>query len=81
MKETETLAPSITAILFNEIDSKKVNLDVSKGCWLVLQSIFYDKGITLKETEDFTLKNQVQIPQTIFLRLNSKLVRCKCNKY
>jgi hypothetical protein len=40
MKETETeLAPSITAILFNEIDSKKVNLDVSKVYWLVLQSI------------------------------------------
>jgi dipeptidyl-peptidase-3 len=44
MKETETeLAPSITAILFNEIDSKKVNLMCLKDCWLVLQSIFYDK--------------------------------------
>jgi dipeptidyl-peptidase-3 len=40
MKETETeLAPSITAILFNEIDSKKVNLDVSKGLLLAGSAI------------------------------------------
>jgi hypothetical protein len=32
MKTETELAPSITAILFNEIDSKKVNLDVSKDC-------------------------------------------------
>jgi dipeptidyl-peptidase-3 len=47
MKETETeLAPSITAILFNEIDSKKVNLDVSKGLLLAGSAInFMTKGL------------------------------------
>jgi hypothetical protein len=43
MKETETeLAPSITAILFNEIDSKKVNL-MCLGLLAGSQSIFYDR--------------------------------------
>jgi hypothetical protein len=46
MKETETeLAPSITAILFNEIDSKKVNLDVSKVIGWFCNQFFMIKGL------------------------------------
>jgi dipeptidyl-peptidase-3 len=43
MKETK-LAPSITAILFNEIDSKKVNL-MSKGLLLFCNQFFMIKGL------------------------------------
>jgi dipeptidyl-peptidase-3 len=77
MKETETeLAPSITAILFNEIDSKKVNLDVSKGLLAGSAINFYDKGITLKETEEFYAKKSSPDPSKPYsYGLNSKLVR------
>jgi dipeptidyl-peptidase-3 len=77
MKETETeLAPSITAILYNEIDSKKVNLDVSKGLLAGSAINFYDKGITLKEAEDFYAKKTSPDPSKPYsYGLNSKLVR------
>jgi hypothetical protein len=38
------LAPSITAILFNEIDSKKVNL-MSKGLLAGCNQFFMTKGL------------------------------------
>jgi dipeptidyl-peptidase-3 len=77
MKETKTeLAPSIAAILFNEIDSKKVNLDVSKGLLAGSAINFYDKGITLKEAEDFYSKKTSPDPTKPYsYGLNSKLVR------
>jgi dipeptidyl-peptidase-3 len=77
MKETETeLAPSITAILFNEIDSKKVNLDVSKGLLAGSAINFYDKGITLKEAEDFYAKKiSPDSTKPYSYGINSKLVR------
>jgi dipeptidyl-peptidase-3 len=76
MKETETeLAPSITAILFNEIDSKKVNLDVSKGLLAGSAINFYDKGITLKEAEDFYAKKiSPDSTKPYSYGINSKLV-------
>jgi dipeptidyl-peptidase-3 len=77
MKETETeLAPSITTILFNEIDSKKVNLDVSKGLLAGSAINFYDKGITLKEAEDFYAKKiSPDSTKPYSYGINSKLVR------
>jgi dipeptidyl-peptidase-3 len=47
MKATKTeLAPSIAAVLFNEIESKKVNLDESKVVgWI--STMFYEKRESL----------------------------------
>jgi dipeptidyl-peptidase-3 len=77
MKETKTeLAASIVAILFNDIDSKKVNLDESKGLLAGSAINFYDKGITLKEAEDFYAKKTSPNPKKPYsFGLNSKLVR------
>ncbi len=76
MKETKTeLAPSIAAILFNDIDSKKVNLDESKGLLAGSAINFYDKGITLKEAEDFYNNKTSPDPTKPYsYGLNSKLV-------
>jgi dipeptidyl-peptidase-3 len=76
MKETKTeLAPSIAAILFNDIDSKKVNLDESKGLLAGSAINFYDKGITLKEAEDFYDNKTSPDPTKPYsYGLNSKLV-------
>lgn len=77
MKATKTkLAPSIAAILFNDIDSKKVNLDESKGLLAGSAINFYEKGITLKEAEDFYAKKTSPDPTKPYsYGLNSKLVR------
>lgn len=77
MKATKTkLAPSIAAVLFNDIDSKKVNLDESKGLLAGSAINFYDKGITLKEAEDFYAKKTSPDPTKPYsYGLNSKLIR------
>lgn len=77
MKATKTkLASSIAAVLFNDIDSKKVNLDESKGLLAGSAINFYDKGITLKEAEDFYAKKTSPDPTKPYsYGLNSKLVR------
>lgn len=77
MKATKTkLAPSIAAILFNDIDTKKVNLDESKGLLVGSSINFYEKGITLKEAEDFYAKKTSPDPTKPYsYGLNSKLVR------
>lgn len=54
LADTKTgLSPEVTEILFNDVDSKKVNLDASKGLLEGSAINFYDKGITQKEVEDF----------------------------
>lgn len=77
MKATKTtLSPTIAAIIFNAIDAKKVNLDESKGLLEGSAINFYEKGISLKETEDFYAKKTSPDPKKPYsYGLNSKLVR------
>ena len=82
LKETNTsLAPEIVAILFNDQDNKKVNLDQSKGLIAGSAVNFYDKGITDKEAEDFYKAIKPIDPKRPYsYGLNSKLVRNTAGK-
>lgn len=77
LKETKTtLAPEVVAVLFNDKDSKKVNLDESKGLVSGSAINFYGEGITAKEVEDFYNKIKPVDPQRPYsYGLNSKLVK------
>lgn len=77
LKETKTvLAPEIVAVLFNDKDSKKVNLDESKGLIAGSAVNFYDKGISEKEVEEFYKAIKPVDPNRPYsYGLNSKLVR------
>ena len=77
MKATKTtLSPTITAIIFNDVDTKRVNLDESKGLLQGSAINFYDKGISIKEAEDFYAKKTSPDPKKPYsYGLNSKLVR------
>jgi dipeptidyl-peptidase-3 len=77
LKDTKTtLSPQIAEILFNDVDSKKVNLDSSKGLMEGSAINFYDKGITQKEVEAFYAKKTSPDPKKPYsYGLNSKLVR------
>jgi dipeptidyl-peptidase-3 len=77
LKATKTnLSPTISAILFNDVDSKKVNLDESKGLLEGSAINFYDKGISAKEVEAFYAKKTSPDPKKPYsYGLNSKLVR------
>ncbi len=77
LKATKTnLSPAIVAILFNDADAKKVNLDESKGLLEGSAINFYDKGITAKEVEDFYAKKNSPDPKRQYsFGLNSKLIR------
>jgi dipeptidyl-peptidase-3 len=70
------LSPEIVAVLFNDADSKKVNLDASKGLLEGSAINFYDKGITQKEVEAFYAnKKSPDLKKPYSFGLNSKLVR------
>jgi len=70
------LSPEITAILFNDADSKKVNLDATKGLLESSAINFYDKGITQKEVEAFYANKKSPDPKKPYsFGLNSKLIR------
>ncbi|MFV5692745.1 dipeptidyl-peptidase 3 family protein [Flavobacterium sp. LT1R49] len=77
LKATKTtLSPAITAVIFNDVDAKRVNLDESKGLLEGSAINFYDKGISLKEAEDFYAKKTSPDPKKPYsYGLNSKLVR------
>ncbi|AOW09826.1 dipeptidyl-peptidase 3 family protein [Flavobacterium gilvum] len=77
LKATKTnLAPEIVAILFNDVDSKRVNLDASKGLLEGSAVNFYDKGITQKDVEAFYATKKSPNPKEPYsFGLNSKLVR------
>lgn len=77
IKSTKTiLLPSITDIIFNDVDAKRVNLDESKGLVEGSAINFYEKGISAKEVEDFYAKKTSPNPlQPYSYGLNSKLVR------
>lgn len=71
-----TLSPEIVEILFNDIDSKKVNLDATKGLLEGSAINFYEKGITQKEVEDFYAKKvSPDAKKPYSFGLNSKLIR------
>jgi dipeptidyl-peptidase-3 len=71
-----TLSPEIVEILFNDVDSKKVNLDETKGLLEGSAINFYDKGITQKEVEAFyAAKKSPDAKKPYSFGLNSKLVR------
>lgn len=77
LKATKTtLASQITEILFNDVDSKRVNLDATKGLLEGSAINFYEKGIAQKEVEDFYAKKSSPDPKKPYsYGLNSKLVR------
>ena len=77
MKATKTsLSSTITDVIFNDADAKKVNLDESKGLLEGSAINFYDKGITAKEAEDFyAKKTSPDSSKPYSFGLNSKLVR------
>ena len=77
LSESKTeLAPEIAAVLFNDDDSKKVNLDESKGLIAGSAVNFYDKGISEKDVDAFYAKMKSPNPdQPLSFGLNSKLVR------
>lgn len=70
------LASDVVAILFNDKDAKKVNLDESKGLLAGSAVNFYQEGITAKEAEIFYSKMKSPDPKKPYsYGLNSKLVR------
>ncbi len=77
MKATKTsLSEAIVDVLFNDADSKKVNLDESKGLLEGSAINFYEKGITAKEVEDFySNKTNSDVKRPYSFGLNSKLIR------
>ncbi|HEU4790366.1 MAG TPA: dihydrofolate reductase [Flavobacterium sp.] len=77
LKTTKTsLSPKIVAILFNDVDSKRVNLDASKGLLEGSAINFYGKGITQKEVEAFYAAKKSPDPKKPYsFGLNSKLVK------
>ncbi len=77
LKATKTnLEPTIVAILFNEEDAKKVNLEESKGLLAGSAINFYDKGISVQEVEDFYAKMTSPDPNKPYsYGLNSKVIR------
>ena len=71
-----SLSPAIVEIIFNDADSKRVNLDESKGLLEGSAINFYDKGITAKEVEEFYAKMKSPDPAKPYsFGLNSKLTR------
>lgn len=63
-------------VIFNDKDSKKVNLDESKGLVEGSAVNFYGEGITAKEVADFYAKKNSPDPaKPLAFGLNSKLVK------
>lgn len=63
-------------VIFNDADSKKVNLDESKGLLEGSAVNFYEKGITAAEAEAFYKKKSSPNPnKPLSYGLNSKLVK------
>ena len=82
LKETKTnLDASIVEVLFNDVDSKKVNLNESKGLVQGSAVNFYGKGLNAKDVERFY---RSMIPadtlRPLSTGLNSKLVRTESGK-
>ncbi len=70
-----TLEGEALEVIFNDADSKKVNLNPEKGLISGSATNFYDPGITTAEVEAFYAKFPVDEKQPVELGLNSKLVK------
>ena len=82
LKDTKTtLSADVVAVLFNDKDNKKVNLDESKGLISGSAINFYGEGISDKEAEDFykAIKS-IDKDRPYSYGLNSKLVRNSAGK-
>lgn len=77
LADTETsLSGEAYEVIFNEKDSKKVNLDESKGLVEGSAVNFYGEGITANDVEVFYAKKQSPDPtKPLAFGLNSKLVK------
>lgn len=77
LKETNTvISNEALAVIFNNNDAKKVNLDVSKGLVEGSAVNFYGPNVTTKDVEDFYAKLVDPNDKTpVELGLNSKLVK------
>lgn len=77
LNETNTkLNTAVADVLFNEKDSKKVNLDLSKGLVEGSAVNFYGEGITADEAERFYANMKSPDPKrALSTGLNSKLVK------
>lgn len=77
MDETETkLDSDVVAVLYNDSDSKKVNLDQSKGLLKGSATNFYGKDVTAAEVEEFYKNMKQPNPdKPLAFGLNSKLVK------
>jgi dipeptidyl-peptidase-3 len=77
MEETNTeLDAEIIAVLFNDKDAKKVNLDESKGLLIGSATNFYGDDVTAEEVEAFYKNMKQPDPKKpLAFGLNSKLVK------
>ena len=77
LSETDTeLTGEPYEVIFNNEDSKKVNLDESKGFVEGSAVNFYEEGITAEEVADFYAQKKSPDPaRPLAFGLNSKLVR------
>jgi len=77
LKETKTsLDNNIIEIIFNDVDSKKVNLDADKGLIEGSAINFYGVGVTTKDVDNFYSKlANVNDKEPVELGLNSRLVK------
>lgn len=77
LKETgTTLDEAIVAVLFNDADTKKVNLDASGGLIKGSAVNFYGEGITADEVDAFYADMKSPDPEKpLSFGLNSKLVK------
>ncbi len=77
LSETDTqLSGEAYEVIFNAKDSKKVNLDESKGLVEGSAVNFYGEGVTASDVENFYAKKQSPDPsKPLAFGLNSKLVK------
>ncbi len=77
LKETNTtLDNNVAEILFNDVDNKKVNLDISKDLVVGSAVNFYGEGVTDKEAEAFYANmTSPDADRPLSIGLNSKLVK------
>ena len=77
LKETSTpLSTAVADVLFNDKDSKKVNLDLSKGLLEGSAVNFYGEGVTADEAHAFYANMKSPDPQRkLSTGLNAKLVK------
>ncbi len=77
LEETNTeLSGEAYEVIFNDKDSKKVNLDQSKGLVEGSAVNFYGEGITAKDVEEFyATKKSPDASKPLAYGLNSKLVK------